>query len=188
MCLGHQCGVTLTGAGQQVIIRPATSHLTHSHTHTYTHIHKHTHGHMCNTICLLEDVGLHSHTHAHILYSHAFSLFLSHTRTATPSLLLCEKPQSLNEPQICPVNWCSHARRHQYSKTHSYKYTHTHKCHSDSTFTPFPRRKKTPTSHPFSPFSPASKYSMCVKESHLCVFSEIQHVKTNMHLHYMCQL
>lgn len=48
----------------------------------------------------------HARTHAHI-----------HTHNTTPSLLLCEKPQLHNEPQICPVNWCSHkhTRRHKYT-------------------------------------------------------------------------
>lgn len=105
------------------------SHLTPLHTATCTH--KHTHGHMCNTSCLLEDVWLTlTHTHptltsrvtpykpyyCHTHYPCVF-FFLTHTvltcslsltHTASPSLLLCEKPQPLNEPQICPVNWCSH--------------------------------------------------------------------------------
>lgn len=129
MCLGDWCGVTLTGAGQRVIIRPATSHFyAQSHAHTNTHMvtcaiqaclkmlaHAHTsYSYIRNNT--ITDSLAHPHTHTHIAfvfffltaYLHAFSL----THTATLSLLLCEKPQPLNEAQICPVNWCSHMQTH----------------------------------------------------------------------------
>lgn len=112
----EQHGVSLTGAGQWVIIRPATSHLSkqslYTHTHTFFRrsclLHTHTHStdiHTCQSLCLSLYFSLSpTHTHTYFLqtvYSHAFSC----SHTLSHSTFPCEKPLLLNELQICPVNW-----------------------------------------------------------------------------------
>lgn len=169
MCLGHRRGVTLTGAGQRVI----PGQPPHTFARTQTHMDTLTKLHVLVGRCLAHTrhagkVSLYKHYSCtstrtqtlfmcffslllHILYSHPASLSLSLSHTPLPSLLQCEKPQPHNEPQICPVNWCSHTQIQTHTCT---------KCQSDSTFTSIPRRKKTPTSHPAFLFY--IKYSLCV--------------------------
>lgn len=93
------------------------------HTHTVYRrrclLHTHTHNtdiHICQSLSLSLSLSpTHTHTYfLQIVYSPAFSC----SHTLSHSTLLCEKPQLLNQLQICPVNWYWHSL--------SYTYTHTH--------------------------------------------------------------
>lgn len=83
MCLGDWCGVTLTGAGQRVIIRPATSHFyAQSHAHTNTHM----------VTCAIQaclKMLAHAHTSYSYIRNNTITDSLAHPHTPIHTLHLC---------------------------------------------------------------------------------------------------
>lgn len=97
-----------------------------------------------------------THTHAR---THACTHARTHTYTHTTLHLLycCVKSHSFITSRKFVLSTGAP------TNTHGGTNTHTYKCHSDSTFTPFPRRKKTPTSHPVFLFSISLQSTGCVR-------------------------
>lgn len=65
-----------------------------------------------------------THTHTYFLqtvYSHAFSC----SHTLSHSTFPCEKPQLLNDLQICPVNWYWHSVSYTHTRAHTHHHRHT---------------------------------------------------------------
>ncbi len=95
----------------------------------------------------------------------------THTHTATLSLLLCEKPQPLNEPQICPVNWCSHTQTDTNAQKHTGANTHilTNAIVTRPSLHSQGERKHQTHTHSLHFHRPQSTVCVCERELFVCI-------------------